>query len=173
MKPVSAQRRARIRWAVCMAALVLAGCGGVPQWEKPGAPRGDVIKRLGSPTAVYALPSGERLQYSWQPYGAQVYNLDFDAAGRLLSVDQALEPEKFDRIIAGQWSAGDVERLLGKPALIERVARFDGDIWTYRYKDFSGYRRLHVHLDPTGLVRKVMSTDEPIGEPRELHEGRR
>lgn len=155
------------RVAVSAAALVLAGCTGVPQWEKPGAARAGVVQRLGAPTAVYPLPGGERLQYSWQPFGAQVYNLDFDASGRLLSVDQALEPEKFNRIVADQWRASDVQRLLGKPALIERVARFDGDIWTYRYKDFSGYRRLHVHLDPSGVVRKILSTDEPVGNDRE------
>lgn len=171
MKLSGAPRLVTARVAVSAAALVLAGCGGVPQWEKPGAPRADVIQRLGAPTAVYALPSsGERLQYSGQPFGTQVYNLDFDATGHLLSVDQALEPGKFDRIVADQWTVSDVEHLLGKPGLIERVARFDGYIWTYRYKDFSGYRRLHVHLDPTGLVRKVLSTDEPFGEPREPRE---
>jgi hypothetical protein len=155
------------RWLSWLAALLLAGCAGVPQWEKPGALRADVVKRLGRPTAIHALPSGERLQYSQQPAGTQVHNLDFDAAGRLLSVDQALEPEKFGRIVLDQWTARDVERLLGKPALIEHVARFKGGIWTYRYQDVSGYRRLHVHLDPAGVVRQLLTTEEPYREPRD------
>ena len=149
-------------WPLWTATLVLAGCAGVPQWEKPGAPRADVIKRLGPPSAEYALPSGERLQYSQEPAGTQVYNLDFDAGGRLLSVDQVLEFEKFNRIVPDQWSAADVERMFGKPAQIERVMSFQGDIWTYRYQDFSGYRRLHIFLDASGRVRKWLTTDEPL-----------
>lgn len=152
------------RWgahrAVLLGACLLSACVGMPQWEKPGAARADVIQRLGLPTAVYPMAAGERLQYSSQPSGVEVYNLDFDAAGRLRQVEQALEPENVARIVDHQWTANDVTRLLGKPALIERVARFDGVIWTYRYKDYSGLRRLHVHLDPAGVVRKVISTDE-------------
>jgi hypothetical protein len=49
--------------------------------------------------------------------------------------------------------------------LVEKVARFDGDIWTYRFLEISRRRMLHVHIDPTGVVRRVMTTDEP--EPSE------
>ncbi len=167
MKQQLTSGMARVGWPLWAAALVLAGCAGVPQWEKPGALRGDVIKRLGSPTAVYALPSGERLQYSQQPAGTQVHNLDFDATGHLLSVEQALAPGKFDRIVPDQWSAVDVERLLGKPGLIERVASFKGDIWTYRYEEIGNYRRLHIFLDASGRVRKWLTTDEPPPDDRE------
>ncbi len=148
------------RRVVLLGAGLLSACVGMPQWEKPGTARADVVQRLGPPTAVYPLAAGERLQYSRQPAGLEVYNLDFDATGRLHQVEQALEPENVARIVDHQWTASDVTRLLGKPALIERVARFDGVIWTYRYKDYSGLRRLHVHLDPGGVVRKVISTDE-------------
>ncbi len=149
-----------LRRAVWLGAALLSACAGMPQWEKPGAARADVVLRLGQPTAVYPLAAGERLQYSRQPAGLEVFNLDFDATGRLRQVEQALEPENVARIVDHLWTASDVTRLLGKPALIERVARFDGVIWTYRYKDYSGLRRLHVHLDPGGVVRKVISTDE-------------
>lgn len=149
-----------VRGVVLGSGLLMSACMGMPQWEKPGAPRADVIHRLGPPTAVYPMATGERLQYSRQPAGLEVFNLDFDAAGRLRQVEQALEPENVARIVDHQWTANDVTRLLGRPALVERVARFDGVIWTYRYKDYSGLRRLHVHLDPAGVVRKVISTDE-------------
>ncbi len=162
MKPRATSGFVKAGWPLWVAVLMLAGCAGVPQWEKPGAPRADVIKRLGLPSAEYALPSGERLQYSQQPAGTQVYNLDFDAGGHLLSVDQVLEPEKFNRIMLDQWSATDVERLFGKPALIERVANFKGDIWTYRYQEIGVYRRLHIFLDNSGRVRKWLTTDEPL-----------
>ncbi len=154
----------RIAGGACLACcLGLGGCAGVPQWEKPGAPQAEVLARLGPPTAVHALPGGERLQYSQQPAGTQVYNLDFDAAGRLVSVEQALEPAVIDRIELGRWTRDDVFRLLGKPAQVERVARFDGDVWTYRFMEpGSRLRRLHVHLDPGGVVRQILMMDENL-----------
>jgi hypothetical protein len=57
-----------------------------------------------------------------------------------------------------------VLRNLGRPALVERVARFDGDIWTYRFLEATRPRQVHVHLDPAGLVRQLMFTDEPLYE---------
>lgn len=161
-----ARRCARVAALAVLSAVLLAGCA-VPQWEKSGAMRAEVLGRLGRPTATHALPDGERLQYSQQPAGTQVHNLDFDAAGRLVRVDQALDPDKFSRIQIDRWTASEVELLLGRPGLVERVARFDGDVWTYRYQDFSGYRRLHVHLDRAGVVRQLLTTEEPRPEPRE------
>nr|WP_137895262.1 hypothetical protein [Ramlibacter sp. 2FC] len=153
--------------------MLLVGCAA-PQWEKPGAPRADVLSRLGKPTARYALPDGERLQYSQQPAGIQVHNLDFDATGRLVRVEQTLDPGKFGRIQIDRWTARDVELMFGKPALLERVALFDGVVWTYRYRDVSGFgfRRLHLHLDPSGVVRKWLITEEIEPEPREFPERR-
>jgi hypothetical protein len=165
MKPAG-RYPARLRWLALLGALLLAGCAA-PQWTQPGTSRADIITRLGPPTATYALPDGERLQYSQQPAGTQVHNLDLDAAGRLRSIDQVLEPEKFTRIVVDRWTARDVERLLGRPALVEQVARFDGDVWTYRFQEFSGFRRLHVHLDRAGVVRQWLTTDEPQREFRD------
>ena len=165
--------RSLLRLAGLALAALLAACAS-PQWEKPGAPRAEVLARLGKPTAVYALAEGERLQYSQQPAGTEVHNLDFDAAGRLVRVEQTLDPNKFGRIQIDRWTARDVELLFGKPALVERVVLFDGVVWTYRYRDVSGFgfRRLHVHLDRSGVVRKWLITEEIEPEPREWPEQR-
>jgi SmpA / OmlA family len=165
MKPAWT-RPAWLRSLALLGVVLLAGCA-VPQWTQPGTPRAEIIARLGPPTATYALPEGERLQYSQQPAGTQVHNFDLDASGRLRSIDQALEPEKFTRIVVDRWTARDVEYLLGRPGLVERVARFDGEVWTYRYHEFSGFRRLHVHLDRAGVVRQWLTTDEPRREFRD------
>ncbi len=159
--------RAGCGWLVAAAAWALSACSGVPQWEKPGAARSDVVARLGTPTAVYPLPGGERLQYSQQPAGRQVHNLDFDAGARLVAVEQVMDPAVFARIGVGRWTRNDLLRQFGPPARIERVARWDGDIWTWRYLEAgSVFRQLHVHLDPAGVVRQVMSTDEPLPDDR-------
>lgn len=160
-------RRTVLRGLVLAGAGALVACAGVPQWEKPGTTRASVLAHLGPPTAVHALEPGERLQYSQQPAGTQVYNLDFDAAGVLVRVEQALQPDVLTRIEIGHWTGADVFRLLGKPALVERVARFDGPIWTYRFEAPGGLRRrLHVHLDPAGVVRQILTIDEDTPDDR-------
>lgn len=147
---------------LALAALVviqLAGCA-MPAREKPGALRAEVLARLGPPTATSPLASGERLLYSELPAGFAAYNLDFDANGRLVRNEQVLTQTRFENIPVGTWTTADMQRTFGAPVRIERVARFDGDIWTYRFRQNSDPRLAHVHLDRQGVVRMVMFTDE-------------
>jgi hypothetical protein len=142
------------------AAAALTGCV-LPAREPLGATRAEVIARLGQPTSVWRLPTGgERLLYSELPAGFAAYNLDFDASGKLVRNEQVLTQTRFESIPIGQWTRDDLLRTFGQPLLIERVARFDGDIWTYRFRQLSDPRRAHVHLDPQGVVRQVLFTDE-------------
>lgn len=143
-------------------ALVLTACGSMPEAVALGTSRADIEQHLGTPTAVHALADGTRLQYSRQPSGQQVFNLDLDAQGRLARVDQVLDVEWLQRIEVDRWTREDVLRQFGRPALVERVARFEGDVWTYRYLEpFSLARLAHIHIDTRGIVRKVVYTDEP------------
>jgi hypothetical protein len=155
-----------ITWRSLLLVLVLslAACAAVPEGLASGTPRAQVVERMGPPTGEYALADGGvRLQYSRQPLGRQVYNLDFGADGRLRRVEQALETETMLRSIQiGQWTREDVQRFLGRPALVERVARFDGDIWTYRYLELNNERLAHVHIDRGGVVRQLLFLDEFI-----------
>ncbi|WCM93060.1 hypothetical protein M5C99_22480 [Acidovorax sp. NCPPB 2350] len=146
-------------------AALLAACAS-PDFLQPGARRDDVLRELGPPYSSTALPGGgERLLYSTQPAGRQVYHLDFDATGRLVRRDQVLTFQNLAGIPAG-WSVEDVRRTFGPPMRVEQVARFDGDIWTYRFLDDLRTRRFaHVHIDRRGVVQKVMFTDEP--DPRD------
>lgn len=143
-------------WALV---LQLTGCA-LPAREQPGALRAEVLARLGPPSATFALAPGERLLYSELPAGSAAYALDFDASGRLLRNEQVLTQARFERIPLGTWTTADVQRSFGAPLRVERVARFDGDIWTYRFRENSDRRLAHVHLDRQGVVRRVMFTDE-------------
>jgi len=155
--------RCTLRLVATALALVLTACGSMPETVALGTARADIEQRLGAPTAVHALPDGTRLQYSRQPSGQQVFNLDLDAQGRLVRVDQVLDVEWLQRIELDRWTREDVLRQFGKPAVVERVARFEGDVWTYRYLEpFSLARLAHIHMDPQGVVRKVVYTDEPL-----------
>ncbi|WP_121508160.1 hypothetical protein [Acidovorax sp. 93] len=147
------------RLALLVLAVQISGCA-LPAREKAGALRAEVVARLGPPTASFPLPSGERLLYSELPAGFAAYNLDFDASGRLVRNEQVLTQARFENLPVGIWTTADVQRTFGAPLRVERVARFEGDIWTYRFRQNSDPRLAHVHLDRQGVVRQVLFTDE-------------
>ncbi len=149
------RRRMALPLAMLMLGTLLVGCAAMPERLVAGMARADIERALGRPTAVIDAPDGTRLQYSRQPAGQQVFNVELDAQGRLRQVDQVMAPAWFARVEVDRWTRDDVLRLFGRPALVERVALFDGDIWTYRYLDVSWPRQFHVHLDPAGVVRKL------------------
>ena len=64
--------------ALLLASLV--GCASDPSRLPMGATRGEVLERLGQPTGQYWVESrenkAERLQYSSQPAGQTVFNVD-------------------------------------------------------------------------------------------------
>ena len=154
--------RLRILLTASLLALGLAGCM-VPQWQKPGMPQAEVEKGMGKPTVVVPLPDGgQRLVYSQQPAGQQVYHMDFDAQQRLVRVEQVLDTAHFFALRSGVDTKDAVYREFGPPAKVERVYSFKGDIWTYRFLDNTFPRRAHVHIDPQGVVQKVMFTDESM-----------
>lgn len=143
-------------------AVGLAGCM-VPQWQKPGMPQAEVERGMGKPTLVVALPEGgQRLVYSQQPAGQQVYHMDFNAQRKLVRVEQVLDTAHFFALRNGVDTRDDVYRMFGPPAIVEGVYSFKGDIWTYRFLDNTFGRRAHVHIDPQGVVQKVMFTDESM-----------
>lgn len=153
-------------WALAGAlALSLSGCA-VPEWQKPGTPAAQIAHDMGQAHVRVALPDGgERWVYSRQPAGQQVYHMVFDAQQRLQHVDQVLQEAHFHTLRPGTDDHRSVFNYFGKPALIERVGNFKGDIWTYRIRENSIDRQAHVFIDPQGVVQRVMFTDEPRNDP--------
>lgn len=145
---------------------VLAGCSWLvlPSREPPGALRTQVLQRLGPPTAVFTLPTGVRLLYSQQPAGFEVHRLDFDAQDRLVRNDQVMTASQFALIVPGVWERDELLQNFGPPRLIERVARFEGDIWTYRFLESNNPRLAHVHLDVSGRVHHLLFADEWLND---------
>lgn len=150
-----------IRGLFLCLALTLAACVAMPERVVPGATRAQIETELGRPTAEYPLPDGVRLQYSFQPMGRYVYNLDLGADGVLRRNEQVLDIRWMrSRILIDQWTREDVLRHMGRPALVERVALFEGDVWMYRYLENNLERTAHVHIDRAGVVRKLVFLDE-------------
>ena len=129
-----------------------------------------MLARLGAPHSTTALEGNrERLLYSTLPAGRRVFHLDFDGAGRLERVEQVLTLARFSGVALNTWTQADVERTFGPPMLVERVARFDGDIWTYRFMDDNEPRMAHIPIDRAGTVPQVVfSEDQPPGDDRDL-----
>ena len=159
---------ARLLVAAMLAALVagLAACAN-PTSIAPGTPTAQVIQTLGAPTARYPAPGGgERLQYSMQPAGQAVYNVDLDAQGRVMRTEQALSEALYgQRIQPDVWTHADVLREYGQPARVMGVHNFNGDVWVWRYLDGPIWRLLYIDIDPTGVVRGWSNGDEDLPDP--------
>lgn len=135
------------------AALLLAGCAFTP--VTPGMSRDDVMASYGTPTRVVAIRSGTRLQYSAQPAGQSVVMVDLDAAGKVVSVRQVMTLKELSKIEPGKWTREDVEREFGRPATIDRVASWSGDIMTYRWRDALQDMFYWVYLDAGNRVQRT------------------
>ena len=153
--------RARAFFAL-LTFMLLSACAGNPDAIPAGTQRDVVLATLGQPTAVWPLAGGERLQYSNQPWGQQVYNVDLNSSGRVATTAQVMTQAAFAAVQVDAWRTQDVLRAFGKPALVGRVYSFDGIIWTYRYAEpFGLNKQFHVFMDASGLVRRTQVTDEP------------
>lgn len=136
-----------------LAALLASGCAFQPL--QPGASRAEVLSHYGSPSAELTTASGTRLQYSRQPYGPSVVNVDIDSSGRVVSVREQMNPAAFGQVEVGKWSRADVERQFGRPAIVDRVASWSGDVMTYRWRDVSQPMFFYVYLDAANVVQRT------------------
>jgi hypothetical protein len=139
--------------------LLLAACAH--PWNTVNLPAGttreEVIARAGQPIAVLPLPDGgQRLQYTLQPTGHYAFNVDVDANGRVIQSRQVLTQANFERIVPGQWRRDDVLREFGPPAEVGGVARWNGPVWTYRWRDVANTDMFYwVYFDPQGIVQRA------------------
>lgn len=135
--------------------LWLSGCALFPiSSVSPGMSREEVVSRMGTPTAVVPLSQGTRLQYSGQPGGQYAFMVDLDAAGRVTSVRQVLDEADFQRIQLGKWTRADVLREFGRPAFVERVASWPGEVLTYRWYGIQDMF-YWVYIDGNQVVQKA------------------
>lgn len=136
------------------AALLMTGCALTP--VQPGMSQAEVLKIYGSPTRTVSLNSGTRLQYSTEPAGQSVVMVDLDAAGKVVNVRQVMTLAEFSKIEAGKWTRQDVEREFGRPATLDRVASWPGEIMTYRWLANNIYDMYFwVYLDGRDVVQRT------------------
>ena len=139
---------------MAMALMTLATGCAVPSVQ-PGASRDEVVSRYGTSSRVVALASGTRLQYSRQPAGQSAVMVDLDAAGRVTAVREVLNLAGFSTLVVGQSSREDTERALGRPASVDRVGSWPGDIMTYRWRDHDQDMLYWFYLDARQVVQRT------------------
>ena len=129
---------------------VLAGCA-----IKSGMTRDEVVSTLGRPTAELDRNGVHRLQYSQQPMGQSVINVDLDGSGRVAQAREVMNLNAFSKIdISGSTTRDDILWEFGRPAKIDGVMSWKGDIWSYRWKDTQDMW-FWVYFDPSGVVRRT------------------
>jgi hypothetical protein len=121
-----------------LATLAFAGCAVrpfAPTGVPAGAPRDEVLRIMGPPTATYAMPDGhERLEYSRMPFGKHTFMIDLDGAGRMARWEDVLDERHFAAIQPGM-SRADVLRLIGPPSFTSIYHRPEpGFTWNYGFE---------------------------------------
>jgi len=135
------------------AVLLMAGCAF--NAVQPGMSREDVMAHYGKPSRVLPLGAGTRLQYSAQPAGQTAVMVDLDAAGKVVVARQVLNLNEFSKIELGKWTREDMEREFGRPATVDRVAAWPGDVMTYRWLDRDTSKYFWAYLDTGNVVRRT------------------
>lgn len=135
------------------AMLLVTGCAFTA--VQPGMSRDEVVTSYGAPTRIVPIASGTRLQYSRQPAGQSVVMVDLDATGKVIAVRQVMTLSEFSKIEPGRWTRDDVEREFGRPALVDRVASWPGDIMTYRWLDNDQNKYFWIYLDEGNRVQRT------------------
>lgn len=149
-------------FTAALIASALSACGWAGQ-VKPGDTEAAVLSSAGRPTASYALPDGtKRLQYSGQPFSQFVWNIDINAQGRVVRVEQMMSDEAFAHIHSGRDTRADVLREFGPPAETYSFALKNETAYMYRYFTQGGfYVAMFVFFDPAGVVTRTETGMDP------------
>ena len=81
--------------------------------------------------------------------------VDLDSTGRVVSVREVLNPAGFARVVVGQWTRADAEREFGRPATVDHVASWQGDVLTYRWRNIDQDMLFWLYLDSANVVQRI------------------
>lgn len=140
-------------FGLALAMLLVAACAFSPL--RPGMSREEVVAHYGQPSRVLPLPAGTRLQYSSEPAGQSALMVDLDPEGRVVTVRQMMTLAELSKIEPLKWTREDVEREFGRPASVDRVGSWPGDILTYRWLDLTQDMYFWVYLDGHNVVQRT------------------
>ena len=141
---------------------LMAGCVGVTPLA-PGASQSEVRAAWGAPAAQTKTAAGERWTYSTAPEGRQVWLLEFDASGRLLSRTQGLTLARVTQVQNGQKQP-EVEALIGPSYWTLRYPfRPEELVHVYRFNDIITPTCFYVGYNASGVVTSTGMQEENRG----------
>ncbi len=152
---------------IALSAALLGACAGMGPPPPVGAPEAQVVASMGNPTAVYQDGQERLLEYATGPFGQYTTMARIGADGRLRSLEQVLNEQKFATLKVGVATRDDVLRTLGRPAERSYLALPKLEVWTYRYKESGVWNSMmHVHFDQAGVLRMMMNGPDEYEEER-------
>ncbi|WP_223468790.1 hypothetical protein [Massilia soli] len=157
-----------IKMLIVGSAAALAGCVGMTRTAPvPGDTVADTQAKFGAPTAVYAAPSGQVMEYATGPMGQYTWMAKVGPDGRLVSFEQVLTGEKFATLKIGKARKEDVLRTIGRPAETSFLSLPQLEVWSYRYKEAGVWNSMmHVHFDRSGVLSMMQNGPDPMYEER-------
>lgn len=164
--PISVQIPARLIAALSLFVAVLGGCALDPLHQvAPGSIAEHVRGVMGEPWSQWSEPDGTmHWVYPTGPLGRHTYEVQFDAAGKVRSVEDVLTDRGFARIQAGKTAEEVVQRLFGPPFRVIRFERKHETAWDYRFRDTWTYPAIFsVIFNDAGIVTTTMQQREFYG----------
>lgn len=116
------------------------------------------------------LADGRRLEYRIGGLQQTKYMVDLDREGRVRSVAQVHDFDRFMTLRTGVDTMADVRREFGEPRLVQHYAGLKLTAWLYPYVESKTWNsEMAVYFDAGGLVRRVESGPDPrfLGEPND------
>jgi len=151
------------RWiAVAVAAFVLGACA-MPDTIKPGTTETDVLSKFGKPDSQFTFASGnKRFEYNRGEWMQRSWMVDFDADGRVTSVDQVRTEAHFAALRPGSDTQASVREQLGTPFKVEYYPPSKLTGWLYPYREAGVYNSvMTVMFDPKGVFRRAENGPDP------------
>ncbi len=144
--------------SIVMGLAACAGYGPGPEVQA-GSTEAQVVQSMGQPTGRYTMPGDtQRLEFARGPYGRHTWMVDLDAQGRVVRVEQVLQPRYFALVLPGQ-SRDELLRTIGRPG--ERMGMMrNGQIWSWRYPN-NDCLWWQAQLDAQGIVTSAGYSQEP------------
>lgn len=159
-----AGRRHALGWVIAAAAsLLLAGCDArkIEKLEEGVSTEADVRRQFGEPSAVFPDAGGGRtLEFTRQPEGQTAYMISIGADGRMSALRQVLRPDILAQVAVG-FDKGQVRRLIGAPARMQRYELKQQEEWDWRYLHGTEAKVFVVTFDNGGRVVSTASLPDP------------
>lgn len=152
-----------------LAILAVTGCVTFgPVRVEPGETLAQVTAKLGTPTHRYQVGTDQVLEYSRYPWGQHIHMARFGPDGKLISYEQVLTLAKFATVKPGETRKEQIRHTFGAPYDTSYLALSKLEVWSYPYKESGVWDSImHVHFDPSGVVKKMESGPDPRFDPDE------